>query len=211
MASTCPTCQSFVPPDATFCPTCGTSLHPPARVTMTPVTRSSEPGAPVWGGPLLGVSDLIVEIGVLAVAVGIVGSIPCLNVLNCCCCLPQLGGVWLGLGVALRRRDSRVSFRALLLSGLLIGIGSGVLIALGAYVTALLTPASDVAALREMLNGVQGMPDAWKERLSDWETLNALGLLVNLPMYAGSGAVAGVLGAWGAARTMLADRVHDDG
>ncbi len=211
MASTCSTCQSPVPEGAGFCPTCGTSLQGHARVTMTPVTRSSEPAAPPSGGPLLGVSDLLAEIAVLTLAVGIVGSIPCLNVLNCCCCLPQLGGVWLGLGVALRRRDSRVSFRALLLAGLLIGIGSGVLLALGAYVTALLTPASDVDALRDMLNGVQGMPDVWKKRLSDWETLNALGLLVNLPMYAGSGAVAGVLGAWGAARTMLADRVHDDG
>jgi len=213
MARTCPSCRASVNDDAAaFCPACG------QRLALTSDLAAREdapiappPRAPAPEVPVLGLGDLATEAVLVGVAGGVVGSIPCLNVLNCCCFLPAFATVWVGLGVAIGRRPERFSFRAVLLAGLVAGVIAGAGAAVGSYLVSLvMTDQADVKQLQQVVEQVPNVPPALREVLGDWDKLSLLGLLVNVPLYAASCAVVGVLGAWGAARTMLADKVVDD-
>jgi hypothetical protein len=209
MARTCPSCRTPVTDDgAAFCPSCGQRLALPVDLAKHEVPPSTLPAA----GPVLGLGDLATEALVVGVVGGIVGSIPCLSILNCCCFLPAFGTIWVGLGTAIRRRPERFSFRAVLLAGMVAGIVAGAGAALGGYLGSVaLTDEADVQQLQQLMKQVPNMPPALGELLQDWNKLSLVGLLVNIPLYAASCAVVGVLGAWAAARTMIADKVVDEG
>ncbi len=225
MSRTCPSCRAPVNDSAAaFCPSCGQRLAlpvdlakrddaPPVDLAKRDDAPSAVPGRPPHAtGPVLGLGDLATEALLVGVAGGIAGSIPCLNVLNCCCFLPAFATVWVGLGLAIRRRSERFSFRAVLLAGMVAGVVAGAGAAVGGYLGSLvLTDESDVQQLQQLVEQVPNVPPALKELMGDWNKLSLVGLLVNIPLYAASCAVVGVLGAWAAARTMLADKVVDEG
>jgi hypothetical protein len=143
---------------------------------------------------------------------GIVGSIPCISALNCCCFLPEAVVIWVGLGLALQRRVGPISFKGLLLAGMVAGITAGALAALGGgLLSMVMTSDEEMAMVRQILESAGPVPPELKELFADAQTMSVVGLLVNIPLYASGAAVVGVLAAWGSARTMLAGRVVDEG
>jgi hypothetical protein len=163
-------------------------------------------------GPLLTAGDLTKEILYVGLAAGVLVSLPGLSLLNCCFCFLPVGAiVGPGLAWVVRSRGRPISMRAFAMAALWAGLLAGAMAALGAYGTAMLTPAAELEQLRDAIRQLPLQEDLQRRVLAvDWDKFNLLSLLVNLPLYASTGAIVGVIAAYATARIMIADLVRED-
>lgn len=119
---------------------------------------------------------------------GVASGIPLLNLLNCCFCLLNMGGIVLALGMYLRQApEDRLTLGEAAGFGAAAGAGAGVIAGLLGLVTSRLV----VSALSGLLANA---PDQVKSQLAASSAMGLLVIPVDAVLFAAFGALGGILG-----------------